>query len=239
MGVKRNRGPVRPLFISILCFVAPFQRLPTPLDPCSTKICSNEHLKNKAISRGLLVTLKETLPLEGHSARGVTRLYGSRGKKQVWHPMFETEVFRKLMHCIEESACDIVGTFRRSAQSFGAHAVIRRPGNCAPPCPPCYDLHRAPVEKPWKSQRRSFIFQPTRIFFRSTWNFVEFRWSQVYFFNLADAELIRSQTMMVCPPVTSAIHGVSNKGGSGFVQRTYFTKLKRSTLAINKFVVRT
>ena len=32
--------------------------------------------------------------------------------------MFEPEVFRKQMHCIEESACNIVGIFRR-------------PGNCA------------------------------------------------------------------------------------------------------------
>jgi len=28
-------------------------------------------------------------------------------------PMLEPEVFRKQMHCIEESTCDIVGTFRR------------------------------------------------------------------------------------------------------------------------------
>jgi len=28
-------------------------------------------------------------------------------------PMFETEVFRKLMYCTEESICDIVGTFWR------------------------------------------------------------------------------------------------------------------------------
>jgi len=27
--------------------------------------------------------------------------------------MFETEVFRKQMYCIEESTCDIVGNFRR------------------------------------------------------------------------------------------------------------------------------
>jgi len=32
--------------------------------------------------------------------------------------MFEPEVFRKQMYCIEESTCDIVGTFRR-------------PGHCA------------------------------------------------------------------------------------------------------------
>jgi len=31
-------------------------------------------------------------------------------------PMFETEVFWKQMHCIEESTCDTVGTFRRPPQ---------------------------------------------------------------------------------------------------------------------------
>jgi len=40
-------------------------------------------------------------------------------------PVFEPEVFRKQMYCIEESACDIVGT-------FGAPIVIRRPGNFTP-----------------------------------------------------------------------------------------------------------
>jgi len=39
--------------------------------------------------------------------------------------MFEPEVFRKQMHCTEESTCDIVGL-------FGYPAVIPRPGNCAP-----------------------------------------------------------------------------------------------------------
>ena len=53
-----------------------------------------------------LVTLAER--------RGVTRLDGARGKKQVWRPRVRT-----WMYCIEESACDIVGT-------------SWRPGNCAP-----------------------------------------------------------------------------------------------------------
>jgi len=48
--------------------------------------------------------------------------------------MFEPEVGRKQMHCIEEGICDTVGTFRRTPQSFGALVVIRRPENCAP-CP--------------------------------------------------------------------------------------------------------
>jgi len=62
-------------------------------------------------------------------------------------PMFEPEVFRKQLYWIEESTCDIVGTFRCSLsrtphsdsvppQWFGTPIVIRRPGNCAPlsPC---------------------------------------------------------------------------------------------------------
>jgi len=40
--------------------------------------------------------------------------------------MFETEVFWKQMYCVDESACDIVGTFRRPAQPFGAPTVIWR-----------------------------------------------------------------------------------------------------------------
>jgi len=35
-------------------------------------------------------------------------------------PVFESEVFQKQMYCIEEGTCDIVGTFRRPPQSFGA-----------------------------------------------------------------------------------------------------------------------
>jgi len=40
--------------------------------------------------------------------------------------MFETEVFRKQMYCIEESTCDIVETFRRSPQRFGAREIASR-----------------------------------------------------------------------------------------------------------------
>jgi len=36
--------------------------------------------------------------------------------------MFESEVFRKQMYCIEESACDILGNFQRLPQSFDAPA---------------------------------------------------------------------------------------------------------------------
>jgi len=37
--------------------------------------------------------------------RRVTRLDGARGKKQVCLPMFEPELLRKQMYCIEESTC--------------------------------------------------------------------------------------------------------------------------------------
>jgi len=41
--------------------------------------------------------------------------------------MFEPEVFRKQMYCIEEITCDIIGTFRRLGN-----------GNCATLAPPRY-----------------------------------------------------------------------------------------------------
>jgi len=45
--------------------------------------------------------------------------------------MFETEIFRNQMYCIEESACDILGSLG-PLQSFGAPIAIRHPENCAP-----------------------------------------------------------------------------------------------------------
>jgi len=51
--------------------------------------------------------------------------------------MFEFEVVRKLMYCIKESTCAIVGTFRRYRSHSALPAVIRRRGNRAP-CPPRY-----------------------------------------------------------------------------------------------------
>ena len=52
---------------------------------------------------------------------------GARSKFGV--PMFEPEVFRKQMYCIEERTCDTVGTFWRPSQSFGARGIVPR-------CPP-------------------------------------------------------------------------------------------------------
>jgi len=42
---------------------------------------------------------------------GATRLDGARVK--LGAPVFEPEVFRKQMYCIEESTCDIFATFWR------------------------------------------------------------------------------------------------------------------------------
>jgi len=50
-------------------------------------------------------------------------------------PMFEPEVFRKQMYCIEECVCDIVGSLWRHPQRIGAPIEIRRPGNCVPLVP--------------------------------------------------------------------------------------------------------
>jgi len=70
-------------------------------------------------------------------------------------PMFELEAFRKEIYCIEESTCEIVETFRRHKQTFGAPAVIQRPGNW-PPVPPVvtplfstttYKIRRVRVEE--------------------------------------------------------------------------------------------
>jgi len=58
------------------------------------------------------------------AARGLTRLDGARGKKQVWHPHVRTWGFRRQMYCIEESTCDIDGTFQRPPQSFGARGIV-------------------------------------------------------------------------------------------------------------------
>jgi len=55
-------------------------------------------------------------------------------------PIFEPEVFRKQMYCVEECTCDIVGIFWRPSnhsappQYFSDPRVIWRPGISAP-CP--------------------------------------------------------------------------------------------------------
>jgi len=55
-------------------------------------------------------------------------------------PFSNLKSFRKEMYCIEESTCDIIGTFQRPSQWFGSPIAIRRPENCAP---------IAPLLRPW------------------------------------------------------------------------------------------
>ena len=78
------------------------------------------------------------------SGRGVTRWDGARGKKQVWLPHVRTWGLSEA-NILHWSTYDIVRTFRR-------HAVIRRPGNCAP-CPRRYArdycAQRRASTKPW------------------------------------------------------------------------------------------
>jgi len=54
--------------------------------------------------------------------------------------MFESKVFLEQIYCIEESAWDIVGTFRRPT-------VIRPPGHCSPLDPISTPLDLMPGEK--------------------------------------------------------------------------------------------
>jgi len=70
-------------------------------------------------------------------SRGVTILYGAKGRSKFGVLMFEPEVFRKQMYSTEESICEIVRRFQRPPQSSGAPIVIWRPGNCAPSLRPC------------------------------------------------------------------------------------------------------
>ena len=73
--------------------------------------------------------------------RGITRIDGVQGKKQASAPMFEPEVYRKQMCCIEEGACDIVVTFWRLHNHSAPRAVFQRPQSDSasvelrPPCP--------------------------------------------------------------------------------------------------------
>jgi len=55
-------------------------------------------------------------------------------------PMFEAEVFRKQIYCIEESTCDTVGTFWRPHSNLA-------PGELRLLAPPCYAPARLVVLK--------------------------------------------------------------------------------------------
>jgi len=72
--------------------------------------------------------------------------------------MFETEVFRKQIYCVEESTCDIFGTFIRPPQRFGAPAVIwRNHGGSAPGklCPRYAPVLTCRIHSLWLRERHN------------------------------------------------------------------------------------
>jgi len=56
--------------------------------------------------------------------KGVTTLDGAQGKKQVWRPMFEPEVFRKEITVLKKLRLKLL-------RLFGAPIMTRRRGNFA------------------------------------------------------------------------------------------------------------
>jgi len=55
---------------------------------------------------------KYCICLEGCSAGSYRGKMAPGARNKFGTPMFEPKVFRKQMYCIEESTCDIVGSFR-------------------------------------------------------------------------------------------------------------------------------
>ena len=93
--------------------------------------------------RGVLIT-----------ARGVTRLDGARGKKQVWHPHVQTCGLLEA-NVLHWSTCDIIRTFQRPPQWFGSLIVGRRQGNCAPCTPVVAPLITVRSDAPQQTIGRS------------------------------------------------------------------------------------
>jgi len=57
-------------------------------------------------------------------------------------PVFQPKVFRKQIYCIEESTCNIAGTFRRPTQSFDALRSDSATGELRPDYAPAIDWVR-------------------------------------------------------------------------------------------------
>ena len=69
----------------------------------------------------------------GVAVRGATKLDGARGKKQVWRPMLEPEVFRKQTYCTEVRVT-FLGLFG-TPQPFSARGIEPlAPRRYAPDC---------------------------------------------------------------------------------------------------------
>jgi len=69
---------------------------------------------------GILTPDEQLVETLLHIDRCVTRLNGSGPRSKFVDPIFEPDIFRKQMYCMEECTYDIVGTFRRHPDSFGA-----------------------------------------------------------------------------------------------------------------------
>ena len=68
-----------------------------------------------------------------HVAMFVTCLDPAPASRSKFGPsVFEPEVFRKQIYCIEESTCDIFGTFRSPSQWSDTPIFIRSPGIVPP-----------------------------------------------------------------------------------------------------------
>jgi len=80
--------------------------------------------------------------LQGWMAPGTISKFGG--------PMFETEVFRKHMYCIEESTCDIVGPFRRPTQWFGLLNPGKICGNLGKMCENLHKIVWCALIKKWR-----------------------------------------------------------------------------------------
>lgn len=83
--------------------------------------------------------IKLQVYLDHFQGRGVPRLDGIRGKKQVWRPHVRTQGLLGV-NLLYWSTCDIAGTFRRSS-------VI--PGALCTPCPPWLRLRSRDTEGFW------------------------------------------------------------------------------------------
>ena len=57
-------------------------------------------------------------------SRGVTRLDGARGKKQVWRPSVRTWPLSEGIYCIEENTRGIFCDFSVPTQWFGAQEIV-------------------------------------------------------------------------------------------------------------------
>ena len=87
--------------------------------------------------------------ITSYATRRETRLHGARGKKQVWSPLFETEVFRKQLCCVEESTWLLhcwdfsapLAVIRCLPQWFGSRGIVLP---CLPRYAPVCNFTRKP-----------------------------------------------------------------------------------------------